>query len=118
MAWLTLGTIAIFSVIILTTIGLRWLLKWYDKIKNEIKKKLIIAAVLLTIIIMSYPLSMGAVYNLVAKDARFMSIIDGIKPIIDFLYSIALILGCFVLCLILYLSYLEHKKSIILDGEK
>jgi len=86
---------------------------------KQIKKDLIIVSILLSIIILSYPLLMSVAYSLADQDVRVISTIEGIKPVIDSLYMIALILGCFVICTILWCWYFgEVKKPKVVDRVK
>ena len=77
---------------------------------KEIKKHLLIASILFVVIILSYPLLMGAAYSLADQDARVIPTIKGIEPIINLLYLTACFLGLFTIAAILWCMYYGKEK--------
>lgn len=72
---------------------------------EKIKKHLLIAIILFLIIVVSYPLLMGAAYGLANQDDRVMSTIRGIEPLINILYLTALFIGLYAISSILWCMY-------------
>lgn len=86
---------------------------------KQIEKDFIIVSILFAILVVSYPLLMGAAYGLADQDDRVIPTIDGIKPVIDLLYLVALVLGGLTMGGILWcLYYDKDKKHVIIDGDK